>query len=190
MYGLGIRIGFYLQWYSHILSDWLAPSEVGNLRTSNSLFLAAIFLALVIKTVRNAAELRATEAYIVLLFAFGNLFMLPTVVILRVLTWNRPEWDPWRRLKIPSSNIHKFLINVLICAVSAFGLWFWIAGVYNPMPNCGEYGFLFYRIELRSGWFRILHIILNGACLGTGLVSLYVWLGWVFRGLGADDEGS
>jgi hypothetical protein len=91
MYGLGIRIGFYLQWYATIASEWL---EVSTMRTSNSLFLAATFLALVAKTIRDAAELQASEVYVVLFFSFGSFVMLLPAVVLRFLVWGRPRWDP------------------------------------------------------------------------------------------------
>jgi hypothetical protein len=41
LYGLGIRVGFYLQWYSTILASWIAPSEVPSMRLSNFFFFAA-----------------------------------------------------------------------------------------------------------------------------------------------------
>lgn len=69
MYGLGIRIGYYLQWFSAIFADWKAPSEVNNLREANTLFTTATFLATVIQVSRNALEI--VEVYIVLVLIVG-----------------------------------------------------------------------------------------------------------------------
>jgi hypothetical protein len=68
MYGLGIRIGFYLQWYSAIVASWIAPSEINSLRFTNSLFIAATFLALVIQTA--GGNLHSSAAHIWLLSLF------------------------------------------------------------------------------------------------------------------------
>ena len=189
MYGLGIRVGFYLQWYARIASTWLARGEVSNMRTSNSLFLAATFLALVTKTVRNPTELQATEVYVVLLFAFGSFAMLLPATVVRVLTWNKPQWDPWRTQRVPSSKMHKFLFNVLIFMVSMFGLWFWAAGIHvNPRPDCGEYGFLFHKVALRARWFRALNVALSGYCLVVVLFSICVWILWSLCGFRGDSR--
>jgi hypothetical protein len=49
MYGLGIRIGFYMQCYGTILASWLAPPEVPNLRLTNRFFITATSIALAIQ---------------------------------------------------------------------------------------------------------------------------------------------
>jgi hypothetical protein len=72
MYGLGIRIGFYMQWYGAILAAWIAPSEVPGLRFWNPLFIAATFLALLIQTVEKT--LHPVEIYTILLLTFGGYF--------------------------------------------------------------------------------------------------------------------
>jgi hypothetical protein len=79
MYGLGIRIGFYLQWYSAILASSVAPSEINPLRFSNSLFIAATFLALIIQTARDTLD--PIDIYIVSLLIFGFNFYLVRVPI-------------------------------------------------------------------------------------------------------------
>jgi hypothetical protein len=52
MYGLGIRLAFYLQWFGRILAAWIARSEVPNFAFSNIVFISATF-ALIIQTVRR-----------------------------------------------------------------------------------------------------------------------------------------
>ncbi|KAJ9616751.1 hypothetical protein H2200_000470 [Cladophialophora chaetospira] len=49
MYGIGIRVGFYLQWYFVTLAAWIAPGEVHTLRLTNTLFSATTFLATIIQ---------------------------------------------------------------------------------------------------------------------------------------------
>lgn len=41
MYGLGIRLAFYLQWLGSIFAAWIARSEVSDLAFSNAVFISA-----------------------------------------------------------------------------------------------------------------------------------------------------
>ena len=96
MYGLGIRLGYYLQWFGAIFASWIAPSEVNSLRFSIDLFVAATFLALVILTANDADSLEPVEIYIVLLLMFGAYLALVPIYLLRMVTRCDPYWDPSR----------------------------------------------------------------------------------------------
>jgi hypothetical protein len=60
-----------LQWFGTIIALWIARGEVDNLRLSNSLFVAVVFLALIIQTEKN--NLRPVEIYIILLLYIRRL---------------------------------------------------------------------------------------------------------------------
>ncbi len=92
MYGLGIRIGFYLQWFGASLASWIARSEVKPLRFSNSLFVAAAFLALIIQVSKGG--LRAVEIYIVLLLMFGAYLSWSRYIFGRLVTLGKRSLDP------------------------------------------------------------------------------------------------
>lgn len=92
MYGLGIRIGFYLQWYGAILARWIAPSEVKNLAFSLDIFVAATFLALINLTFNDFNSLEPVETYIVLLLLFGAYLALVPIYVWRLLTACNPYW--------------------------------------------------------------------------------------------------
>ena len=49
IYGLGIRLGFYLQWYGVALAAWIAASKIPSMRVANVFFSAATFLATLIQ---------------------------------------------------------------------------------------------------------------------------------------------
>ncbi|KAE8448815.1 hypothetical protein EG329_008817 [Mollisiaceae sp. DMI_Dod_QoI] len=79
MYGRGIRIGFYLQWFGSIIASiplpprhsslpiTLAPGESENATFGLVVFIIATFLALL----KQAKELAPVEIYILLLLNFG-----------------------------------------------------------------------------------------------------------------------
>jgi hypothetical protein len=103
MYGLGIRIGFYLQWYSSILASWFAHSEVEGLRLTNNLFVASTFLALIISTSNGASNLQAVDIYITLLLTFGYYVFLIPVYAWRIVTAGNARLDPTRW---PTVGVH------------------------------------------------------------------------------------
>jgi hypothetical protein len=74
MYGVGIRVGFYLQWYSCILASWISRVEVPSMRIANLMFVSATFLAMIIQTFEN--KIRPVEIYISLLLTFGGYLYL------------------------------------------------------------------------------------------------------------------
>jgi hypothetical protein len=161
MYGLGIRLGFYLQWNGGNLASWLAPSEVPNIRFGNNIFVAATFLALIILTARDADSLQVVETYIILLLTFGSYLSLVPLYAWRLLTACNPYWDPSRWPIVRSSRVESTLSILLLLGVSAFQLWFWFARVPDlDGQSCREYGFFFGRVRLNANWFQILNIIL------------------------------
>ena len=118
MYGLGIRIGFYLQWYGTILATWIAKSEVPGMRLANSLFVSTTFLALVIQIVRN--NLRPVKIYIILLLTFGAYLYFVPLYIWRLLIGCTPRWDPSRYPRVRNGKVFSRLNFLLLISVSLF----------------------------------------------------------------------
>lgn len=121
MYGLGIRIGFYLQWYSAILASSVAPSEINSLRFSNSLFIAATFVALIVQTARDTLD--PIDIYIVSLLMFGFNFYLVPLFLYRAVIGCSPAWDPSRWPRVKQGRTFSLLNWVLVIGASAFQLW-------------------------------------------------------------------
>ncbi|KAF2471916.1 uncharacterized protein BDR25DRAFT_366643 [Lindgomyces ingoldianus] len=85
MYRLGIRAGYYLQWYGLLIAPWLCPKEVPTLRLANTFFVASSFLALLTQ-VPKAGNLDVVEIYITLLLTFGSSLYLLPVLLWRIAT--------------------------------------------------------------------------------------------------------
>lgn len=120
MYGLGIRLGYYLQWYGGMLATLLAPDEVGNARISLGFFISATFLALIIQTVQH--QLYSIEIYIILLLTFGAYISLLPILLWRLLTRCDQHKDPTRFPLVDPGSIHSDLHSVLLLAVTGFQL--------------------------------------------------------------------
>jgi hypothetical protein len=173
MYGLGIRVGFYVQWYSTILGAWIAPSEVPGMRLSNSFFVSATFLALIIQVARD--NLTTADIYITLLLIFGGYLYLVPVYIWRLVTGFNPRWDPSRFSRVKNGQLFSSMNFMLLVAVSAYQLWFWLRKVKdNDIPGCIEYGFFFSRFPLKARGFVIANIVFESILLA---VCVFVLLG-------------
>jgi len=166
MYGLGIRLGFYLQWYGAILAAWIARGEVKGLRLANIFFSAATLLATVIQ-VAKGASLQVVEIYIILLFNFHSAVYLLPIFAYRFATKFNPRVDPTRFPRAPApSRAFNELEILLTIMVMIFQSWFWGIKV-RTLDNavCDSYGFLFYKISLRAPWFRIFHSVVAALIL-------------------------
>ena len=93
-YGLGIRIGIYLQWISSLLTSLLLPTGTSDYMDTNSIFLFAVFIATATATTRNGG-LHPAEAFIMLQLCFGFLLSVLSVSGFRlVLLRDKVNLDP------------------------------------------------------------------------------------------------
>lgn len=175
MYGLGIRLGFYLQWFGVILAAWIARGEVRGLWFANDFFVAATFLALVIQVSRNVQSLQVVEVYIILLLMFGAYLYVVPVYIWRFLTRCNPYWDPTRWPIIRESALHSNLRLMLEFAVLGLQFWFWFSRVQDLKDEgCEQFGFFFAKIRLNNAGFVAINILLYFALAAICLFLVFV----------------
>ncbi len=192
MYGLGIRLAFYLLWFGTVLAGWLAPRAGGSLRMTLLVLVAATFLALVVQ-VSNGA-LRAVEIYVMLLLIYGTAPTTPTSrhPALPLAAGHRlqPLLGPRPVVAPPARRVWSVLNFLLLLAVTCFQLWFWITGVTAATPDavsaaCPEYAFFFAPVLLRNQLFIAFNIVLSillllftvaHMCLVIGFIGSPRWL--------------
>lgn len=92
LYGLGIRLGIYLQWISSLLTNVFLASAVSDSLDTNSIFLFAIFIAIACASTTSDG-LRQAEAFIMLQLCFGYILSVLSVSGLR-LAWLRDGHGP------------------------------------------------------------------------------------------------
>ncbi len=173
MYGLGIRIGFYLQWFAVDLASWLAPSEVNGIRLTNSIFIAATFLALIIQVSLKISNLQVVEVYIILLLTFGYYLFFVPLYTWRLLIGYDPALDPFRFPHVWPGQVYSALNFLLLVAVASFQLWFWFARVPQLNgQNCLEYGFFFAKIRMNKKGFEVLNIVFYFLLLSSCAIVL------------------
>lgn len=71
-YGLGIRIGVYLQWFSSWISNSINPFGAASNHDANTIFLVAILIATTVALAQG--EIQPVETYIMLLLSSGFVF--------------------------------------------------------------------------------------------------------------------
>lgn len=188
MYGLGIRIGFYLTWFADILGPWVRRSEVPGTRVTITVFIAATFLALLIQTVNGSSRLRPVEIYIILLLTFGQYLSFVPIYSWRVFLRCEPYYDPSRYPRVKLEKDYSFFSFLLIAAVSGYEIWFWT----NQVPKlnndvCPEYGFLFSKIRLNQKGFEVINVIFHVFVLLACVVIFFITIGCV-EVIPKDDE--
>ncbi|KAF2817020.1 uncharacterized protein BDZ99DRAFT_7341 [Mytilinidion resinicola] len=184
MYGLGIRLGFYLQWFGAIFAAWIARGEVKGLWFANDFFVAATFLALVIQVSRNVQSLQVVEVYIILLLMFGAYLYAAPVYIWRFFTRRNPYWDPTRWPIVQKSALHSNLRLLLEFAVLGLQFWFWFGRVQDLKgEECDQFGFFFAKIRLNNTGFVVINILLYfmlaTICLLLVFVKMVSMLGYL-----------
>jgi hypothetical protein len=158
MYGLGIRLGFYVQWYTLIVCNLLKiVEEIPSVRLALSSFVAANFIALAIQTARHALTL--LDIYIALILYFGVYLSTIPVFLWRLATNFNPAVDPTRWHVVRISKFDNILNTVLIFGAAVFQLYFWIETVpKTDFGLCVPSAFFFTRMGLDDDRLRTINI--------------------------------
>lgn len=169
-YGLGIRIGIYLQLITAVVAKYFHPEAIPENLTANTIFLLALFAALVIATLEPG--LRPEEIFILLQLWFG--FLLS---VLSILGGRRPSPSGHPATPRPPP-IASYLRLMLTLAICAYSLWFWFPGQDKmKVAGCASYMFLFANVSI-FGDVRIFYQI-QSAILIVPLGVLFGWYSFV-----------
>ncbi|KAJ5009943.1 hypothetical protein K4K57_007990 [Colletotrichum sp. SAR 10_99] len=159
LYGLGLRVAFYIQWFGAIIVEYLEVADLPDIRLIGLLFSAAAFFGLIVKV--TVTTLQPADVYIVFLLAMGIYFFLVPLYIWKALTCFNPYWNPFRWAKEDPSPAFKGLSFTLLLALTALGIWFWC--------SC---------VKLGNKAFVAFNAILCFAILLVCVVVLLLKMGW------------
>lgn len=109
LYGIGVRVGLYLQWITTLLTTLLDPGEEELLRIINLLIQSSIFIGLAFLTSRH--EIEAIDPVICVWLLFGALSSL-----------SGSGMNPLGHY----SGLFRIL---LYTALTGYALWFWFLGL-------------------------------------------------------------
>jgi len=174
-YGVGIRIGFYLQYISFIWASDINKDDQKE-RASGALALWLFKFGMMVALLSDITVtkyLEASELYVVLLL----LLRIPVLRMIGLL-FDLIARTPQRRMSRDdvSDSVASLVLLVIDVVISA---WFWFAGfkVRRSGTSCTQVGFLFAKFDLATWWFRVVNLVclavffLAALCLGYRRVS-------------------
>lgn len=125
-YGLGVRIGLYLQRFSSIIANQTSSETRAVLSQSYIIFLLAITIAILVLTAQNQCVF-AIEMVIMYIMFFGgyfSVFFQPNLV-------KKEESPKWLAMRWTTA-----VIKILYALVIGHGSWFWIYGYDKHFATC------------------------------------------------------
>ncbi|KAF9882484.1 hypothetical protein CkaCkLH20_00520 [Colletotrichum karsti] len=176
LYGLGLRVAFYIQWFGAIIAEYLEVAGLPDIRFIGLLLSTAAFLGLVVKV--STEPLEPADIYIVYLLGMGVYFFLVPLYIWRALTCFNPYWNPFRWAKETPSPAFKGLNFTLLLAWTAVGIWFWCSFVPENSCSQSQYGFFFSRVSLGNKAFIAFNALLCFIILLVCVLVLLLKTGW------------
>ncbi|RFU79669.1 hypothetical protein TARUN_2536 [Trichoderma arundinaceum] len=179
MYGLGIRLGIYMQWVGEMLVQFLDEADVSDIRLLGLLLSGAIALALLVKIVDQDAQ--PADIYIMLQLAAGPFIFLMPIYIWRILTCCNPNWDPLKWTSEISTPVYGVATTILLVVISALGLWFFTSYMSTQGRRCEHYGFFFAKTRLDNAAYMVvnivIYVIIIVVCVAIALSWTGVWDG-------------
>lgn len=175
MYGLGVRVGFYLSLLSTSLASAFTSSS-GGPDTTNVWFQLALSISLTQYTASNPlSEQHAIDNHILCLMlnslvfvAFGKLFVELAGTHGRALRAGKVSEA------IEGSALTMIWKVILILWLHSYSSWFWWKGLDGMAPagdGCEDYTFFFAKVRLR-GWYRTLNKVVSTWFLVGGVLGV------------------
>ncbi|PTB62065.1 hypothetical protein BBK36DRAFT_1130332 [Trichoderma citrinoviride] len=159
LYGLGIRLGIYFQWFGEILVEFFDQADVSDIRLLGFLLSGAIVLALLVQVADQRVQ--GADIYIMLQLAAGSYIFLVPMYIWKALTCCDRRWDPLRRTRETNMAIFNVSTMVLLVIISALQLWFFSTYMPTKGRQCGYYGFFFAKVRLDNTAYVVINIIVG-----------------------------
>ena len=169
IYGLGIRIGFYVQFLAVWLSHLFVLSEAKASRSVNLVYIFAVFIGLVWLS-HDPTKCHAVEA-----FMLNMLFVVAwRVGVIETPRFGRKYWRV--------SPVNLLVQDFMFIALLAYTAWyFWLGLDLMKKTPCGTYVFFFAKVDL-FGWYRVFLkcVIVLDAILTPFLIASHLILAWVY----------
>ncbi|KAL7784885.1 hypothetical protein V8C37DRAFT_395239 [Trichoderma ceciliae] len=173
MYGLGIRLGIYIQWFGEILVEFFDEADVSDIRLLGLLLSGAVILAVLVKIVDQ--DVQPADIYIMLQLAAGSYIFLLPIYAWRILTCCNPKWDLLKWTREISMPVYGVATMILLVIISALGLWFFATFIPVKGHQCDHYGFFFAKIRLNNAPYMVVNVVIYVVII---LVCVAIALSW------------
>ena len=176
-YGLGIRLGVYLQWTTSILALYLHTEAVSENLDTNTIFVSALFVALLSATARD--QVRAAEVLILLQLCWGFLLGVLTIWGQRI----REDYGKTNREPIRYPLMGSLFRLGLTSAICAYSVWFWFSGVQRlPTDTCPAFIFVIAKANVRGGIRIFFQVQFALIMIPVGILSFWevMFIAWFY----------
>ncbi|KAK4162629.1 hypothetical protein QBC43DRAFT_240809, partial [Cladorrhinum sp. PSN259] len=180
LYGLGIRVSFYLIWISILCLNPIEERYIVILYVGELVLDAAVLLGLVIAA--SGGYLHAVEVYIAILLLSTTFYLFFPRHLADLAMVVCPHLGLRVKKRIDENYVAAFRCLYAIVII-ALQLWFWISGVDDSHihrmlkdgdeTKCQQFGFLFGRIDLHNSALKAMHIIVLILAVGAGILIEY-----------------
>ena len=174
IYGMGVRLGIYLQWFTSIFAENFHKPAVDSARDTDSTYQLAMTSGFMFITTNPATETKAVEGHIALLFCFAGSFKAS----LQNGSAFRQVFSKGNDTKLPTRRIRSAADMILSAIICSHGTWFLHRGMDNlERTECPEIAFFFAPVAL-FGWFGSVMKALFAVGL-VGSASMLIIQGFV-----------
>ncbi|CRK48110.1 hypothetical protein BN1723_001367 [Verticillium longisporum] len=159
LYGLGIRLAFYLQWFGALAAEYIEIADMCDLA---------------------AARLAPIDVYIALLLVTGLYLPLAPLWLWKAATRCHARYDPLRWSRETPSPAYRGFDFALLLALASLGTWFWTSRVSGDDDECrgAHVGFFFAPVPLGNRLFVAFHALLYIATMLVCAGIMLVKAGW------------
>lgn len=177
LYGLGVRLAFYIQWFGAISMAFLDDTALADVRLFGLLLSSAVALALVIQLGQD--NLEPANIYVTLLLVSGVFIFLVPVYIWRAFSLCNAYWNPLKASRERPSPFVQMCYFALVVAVAGVGVWFYIGDLPDRQwDGCASYGFWFGRVSLDNKAYIAFNAILYLVVLIVCVLILFEKIGF------------
>ncbi|KAL9942083.1 hypothetical protein D7B24_008426 [Verticillium nonalfalfae] len=179
LYGLGIRLAFYVQWFGALAAEYIEIADMCDVRLLGLLLSAATLLGLVAQLA--AAHLAPIDVYIALLLVTGIYLPLAPLWLWKAATRCHARYDPLRWSRETPSPAFRGLDFALLLALAGLGTWFWtsrVPGGDDDACRRAHVGFFFAPVRLGNRLFMAFHALLYIATMLVCAGIMLVKAGW------------
>lgn len=134
LYGLGVRLGVYLQWFSGWVSNNFVIEEIAGGLDANAIFLFALLISMVSSSKSDAMTLM--DGMIMMMLCGGTIWSVLSLWGYRTCVYRKEGHDAIRRFGGFGTHLRLLLAG----GVSWYAIWFWTVGVKGLPRGLSQFG--------------------------------------------------
>lgn len=134
LYGLGVRLGIYFQWFFGWVSNNFVIDEINGGLDANAIFMFAILIAMVNST--RTDDMTLMDGLIMLLLCAGTMWSVLSLWGYRTCVYRKEGLDGMRRF----GGFGTHLRLLLGAGVSWYAIWYWLVGVKGLPRGLAQFG--------------------------------------------------